>query len=135
MNKILSLSLSKQTAILSFIILILAFVSTIFCFFIGHRDIPLGILLGGTVSIIPYLLFSYKEDTLSPRRSMKFAIIIIILMSVLHIIALVLAALLTFVAKVQIFNLFATFGGIFIGLISNVIVNIIDGRRKCGQNC
>lgn len=95
-------------------------------------DIPLGILLGGISSIIPYILFSFKENKISNKRLIRYTIAIILLMSVLHIAALVLAFILTYVCHIHLFNIFATFGAIFIGVISNVIINIIDGRRKRG---
>lgn len=95
-------------------------------------DVPLGILLGGISAIIPYVILTYKEDILSPRRSMRLSIVVVIIMFLLHAGALIISALVTYVANVQLFNVFSTFGGIFIGLISNVIVNIIDGRRRNG---
>jgi hypothetical protein len=132
MKRILALSINKQTIILSLVILFFAILCTVFCFFINLWDVPLGILLGGISAIIPYVILTYKEDILSPRRSMRLSIVVVIIMFLLHAGALITSALVTYVAKVQLFNVFSTFGGIFIGLISNVIVNIIDGRRRNG---
>ena len=132
MKKFYSLSTSKKTLLIAISLLVVALCASAFCFFVGYSDIPLGIALGGTSSIIPYILFSYKEDRMSYRRSMRFTIFVIILMSVLHILALVIAAILTYVVKVNIFNIFATFGAIFIGLIANIITHVIEGRRNNG---
>lgn len=132
MRRILNLSINKQIVLLSSVITFFCFLISSFCFFINHMDIPLGILLGGISSIIPYILFSIKENKISNKRLIRYTIAIIILMSVLHIAALVLAFILTYVCHIHLFNIFATFGAIFIGVISNVIINIIDGRRKRG---
>lgn len=132
MNKISQLSISKQTVVISSIITIIAFLTSTFCFFLGWFDIPLGILFGGFISTIPYVLFAYKEDTMSPNRNIKYTIVVIIIMTLLHILALVISCVLTYIVHIKLFNVFATFGGIFIGLTSNIIANILDGRRKHG---
>ena len=122
------LSTNTQITLLAVIMVVVSFLFSSFCFFINQYDIPLGILLGGISSIIPYVLFSIKEDKMSKQRSIKYTIIIIIIMSILHVSVLVLSAVLTYVIHIKLFNLFATFGAIFIGVISNVSVNLLQGR-------
>lgn len=122
------LSTNTQITLLAVIMVVVSFLFSSFCFFINQYDIPLGILLGGISSIIPYVLFSIKEDKMSKQRSIKYTIIIIIIMSILHVSVLVLSAVLTYVMHIKLFNLFATFGAIFIGVISNVSVNLLQGR-------
>lgn len=122
------LSTNTQITLLTVIMVVVSFLFSSFCFFINQYDIPLGILLGGISSIIPYALFSIKEDKMSKQRSIKYTIIIIIIMSILHVSVLVLSAVLTYVMHIKLFNLFATFGAIFIGVISNVSVNLLQGR-------
>lgn len=122
------LSINTQITLLAVIMVVVSFLFSSFCFFINQYDIPLGILLGGISSIIPYALFSIKEDKMSKQRSIKYTIIIIIIMSILHVSVLVLSAVLTYVMHIKLFNLFATFGAIFIGVISNVSVNLLQGR-------
>ena len=132
MTKIREFSTNKKIALSATVIVTISFLISSFCFFINQYDIPLGILLGGVSSIIPYVLFSINEDGMSKRHSICYTIVIIIIMGVLHVFVLVLSAILTYVAHIKLFNLFATFGAIFIGVISNVIINIFDGRRMNG---
>ena len=123
-------SLYVKTAIISSIIVVSLFLITSFLFFIGYQDIPLGILLGGSVSSLSMYIFSIKENSPDHKFVIRLTIFFIILMSILHAGALILAGTLYYVANLHIFNLFSTFGALFIGLIVLVILNL---KQKKGE--
>ena len=129
MDKIKKLSLVKKSLLLSILITILAFVFTIPLFFFNLLEIPLGILLGGIGCIISLSLFTIKENSLDKHSLMILTIINIVLMSIIHDSCLILAGCLYYLCDLHIFNVFATFGASFIGLLSLVIISLISKKE------
>ncbi len=128
-EKLKKLSLVKKATILASLITIGAFLICIPFFFFNLHEIPLGILLGGVGCIISLSLFTIKEKSLDNHTLMIVTIINIVMMSVIHILVLLLAGLLYYLADIHLFNLYATFGASFIGLISLIIVALLTRRE------
>lgn len=130
MKKIRQLSILKQVAIYTTIATLVLFVGTSVCFWFNLMEIPLGILLGGVGSSLSFAIFTIKENSLSDRLLMKLTILCVIIMALIHISTIVLAGCLYYVADLHIFNLFATFGASFIGLIVFVTLSLIQKKGE-----
>ncbi len=123
-------SILQKTVIISSIVVVAAFVATFFLFFLGLMEIPLGILLGGGASTGAMALYLIDENSPNHKKAIRVTIVSIILSSLIHISALVLAAVLYYVANLHIFNIFATFGSIFVGQIVYIILNLFPVKEK-----
>jgi len=122
------LSILWKTTIITTLITIVVFLCFIPFNIIGQIDIAFGVLLGGASGAISFLLFSLTEKKEGTKGG-AITIVLIIVMSLLHIGVLVLSALLSYMANVKIFNIFSTFGSIFIAPITFVIVNLTDKKE------
>lgn len=125
-----SLSLTKKTVVISSAVVLFTFLLTIPLFFSGLMEIPLGILLGGGASVFSFLLFVFAENIKDIKKSMSVTIILIILMSFIHGAALVTSAILYYMFNLHIFNIFATFGSLFIGLVVHVVLSFIPEKQN-----
>lgn len=126
----LSLSLTKKTVVISLAVVLFAFVLTTPLFFNNLMEVPLGILLGGGASVLSFLLFAFAENIKDIKKSMSVTIILIILMSFIHGAALIISAALYYALNIHVFNIFATFGSLFIGLVVHVALSFIPEKQN-----
>lgn len=115
-----------KTAVLTYLVTLLGFVATSFLFTQGHMDIPLGILLGGTIfgslSLVSHFLD--KKDELD--QTSRYSIIIIIVRFVILIASIVVIALMYYKFDLKIFNLFSFIGIYTVSIIIMVIVYLTN---------
>ena len=110
--------------IISLVVILVAFAATFFLFFQNLKEIPLGILFGGSCSILSMALFLIGEHSPNHKKVIRRTIRCIVYMALIHTFALTLAGVLYYVCHLRIFNIFATFGSIFVAQIAYAIVNL-----------
>lgn len=91
-----------KTSLINAIVTICLFVVATVFFFFNLMEIPLGILLGGSVSSIMYVFFGLLEG-----RKISKTIIFIVLKSILFILFVLGLAILYYKLDIKIFNPFA----------------------------
>ena len=116
---------SIKTALLTYVITLIATLSTIFLFFQGLMDIPLGILLGGsifgTLSLISGLVEKKDED----RKTPIYSIVLIGVRFLLLIAITIVIAFMYYRWNLPIFNVFAFVGAYTVSIIIMIIVYLI----------
>lgn len=123
-KRFLSLTLYSQVVILSFVTLSILSLGFIPLFLNEFRDIPQGCILGGLVSIIPYLLLIIVSKKEEDKKSLFWTIFIIALRFVLIGGTLVLSTLMYYYYNIRIFNVFSLIFGYLIPLIWLIIINL-----------
>ena len=127
MRSFKNLDISIQAAIITFAITLIGFLATLFLFFIGMMDVPLGILLGGFVcgslSLLTYF-FGKKDDY---KQSVVYSIISIIIRFVLLIALVIIIAFMNYQWGLTIFNIFS-----FVGMYtaSTIVLAILYSINK-----
>jgi hypothetical protein len=131
MNNDFKVNLSElwKTVIISFIITIAIFILLIPLFFFNLMEVPLGLLFGGLASTFAFFLFAITEKIKDQKLSLYVTIILIVVMSLIHASALIASGVIYYNAGLHIFNIFATFGGLFIGLIVHVVL-VLKSRER-----
>ena len=116
---------SIKTAFITYAVTLIATLSTIFLFFQGMMDIPLGILLGGglfgTLSLVSGFLEKKDEDRKTPIYS-------IILIGVRFLLLIAITIVIDFMYyrwNLPIFNVFAFVGAYTVSIIIMIIVYLI----------
>ena len=116
---------SIKTALLTYALMLIATLSTIFLFFQGLMDIPLGILLGGsifgTLSLISGLVEKKDED----RKTPIYSIVLIGVRFLLLIAITIVIAFMYYRWNLPIFNVFAFVGAYTVSIIIMIIVYLI----------
>ena len=117
---------SIKTAFLTYILTLIATLSTIFLFFQGMMDIPLGILLGGgvfgTLSLVSGLLEKKDDERTTPIYS----IIMIGVRFLLLIGITIIIAFMYYRWNLPIFNVFAFVGAYTVSIVVMVIIYLIN---------
>ena len=116
---------SIKTAFLTYLFTLIATLSTLFLFFQGLMDIPLGILLGGsifgTLSLISGLVEKKDED----RKTPIYSIVLIGVRFLLLIAITIVIAFMYYRWNLPIFNVFAFVGAYTVSIIIMIIVYLI----------
>lgn len=116
---------SIKTAFLTYLLTLIATLSTLFLFFQGLMDIPLGILLGGsifgTLSLISGLVEKKDED----RKTPIYSIVLIGVRFLLLIAITIVIAFMYYRWNLPIFNVFAFVGAYTVSIIIMIIVYLI----------
>ena len=116
---------SIKTAFITYAVTLIATLSTIFLFFQGMMDIPLGILLGGglfgTLSLISGFLEKKDED----RKTPIYSIVLIGVRFLLLIAVTIVIAFMYYRWNLPIFNIFAFVGAYTVSIIIMIIVYLI----------
>ena len=136
-DKLKNLNVHHKASLLTLVITLIVFVALIELFFIqiGDRvwiDIPLGILLGGALASLFYLVqgfIDYKEDK---DNSSKFSLLLTGLRLVFFVGLMVGDAFLYYKANIKIFNIFAFVGGYSISIIALIIVTFRESKKSNG---
>ena len=119
---------SFLTAILSFIVTGVAVCVSIFCFFNGHSDIPLGFALGGVVIGGLYMLSALAERLDDKKGTMIFSIGVISLRMFILVGVSILLAFMNYRWNTPIFNLFSFIGIYTAAIVCNVIVHLVNKK-------
>ena len=116
---------SIKTAFITYLVTFVATLSTIFLFFQGMMDIPLGILLGGgvfgTLSLVSGLLEKKDDERTTPIYS----IIMIGVRFLLLIGITIIIAFMYYRWNLPIFNVFAFVGTYTVSIVVMVIIYLI----------
>ena len=115
------LNINYKTALVSSVVLCFITLAILFMFFIGLREYPQGLLLGGLVGILPYLFFGLTEPIDRRRGKITFSIIINIVRFIFILAVMFLCGYLYYDRGYHIFNMFTLMGGYFIPLVAYVV--------------
>ncbi len=116
---------SIKTAFLVYTLTLICFLATIFIFFLERMDIPLGILLGGTLCGTLSLVAGLLEKKDEENQSSKYSIIMIISRFTLLIAMTILIAFMYYKWDLKIFNVFSFIGAYLVSTIILVITYLI----------
>ena len=125
MRFFLSKNNSIKTAIITYALTLVGFISTIFLFFIEMMDIPLGILLGGGVFGSLALVSGLVEKKDEERTTPIYSIILIALRFLLLVALTIIIALMYYRWNLKIFNVFAFVGSYLASTIAMIVVYLI----------
>ena len=124
-----SLDICYKTAFISAIVLLVAVAGTTCLFFLGWREIPLGIILGCSVSIISYLLMGIVNVKAKPNK-VTGTIIITIIRFILIAAVIFMSAWFYYKLNLRLFNVFAVAGSYFIPTICLCIIWGKEGKNN-----
>ena len=97
--------------------------------FYNHLDIPLGILLGGLISIFCYLMLIHQvNNTLSYKNPRLRGVLNYLLRWLFYLLGFGISLLLNHFGY-NIFNVFCVFGGYFISKIVMIIITLINKKE------
>lgn len=116
------LNINYKTALVSSVVLCLLTLAILFMFFIGLREYPQGLLLGGLVGILPYLFFGLTEAKDKERGKFTWTIVINIVRFVFILGVMFLCGYLYYDRGYHIFNMFTLLGGYFIPLVTYTVL-------------
>ena len=116
---------SIKTALITFLITLVATLSTLFLFFKGMMDIPLGIMLGGGVYGVLSLTSGLLEKKDEERKTPIYSIILIGVRFLLLIGLTIIIAFMYYHWNLPIFNVFAFVGTYTVMTIAMVIIYLI----------
>ncbi len=119
---------SFVTAFCTFAVTLVALLASLFCFFNGHMDIPLGFVLGGVVSGGLLLLSGLGEKLDDKKNGTTFSIIVIILRMVLLVGISILIAFMNYRWNLVYFNLFTFVAMYTVSIVFTVIVHLISKK-------
>ena len=123
------LNIYHKTGILSLICGIITLILLIPLFFFNLKDVPLGIILGASFGALFYFIIGFNQRNAYSKKAMTIDIIVIILRFVLFAGALIGLALLYYLAKVRIFNIFAFAGAYLMSLLVYLILSRKEGNK------
>lgn len=123
-----NLGKNMKVALLVYLISLLGFLASIFAFFFGRMDVPLGILLGGVVIGSLHLLSDKAENKDANLGGIKYTLIMLIVRLSLIVAVSVIIALMYFRWDLKIFNIIAFIGVYTVSVIFTVTINLIDKR-------
>ena len=118
-----------KVAFISFIAVVVAYLALLFCYFIQHADIPNGLMLGGSIGVLSYLMLAVTEKRDSKNKKPVLTIIITILRYLFIAGAVVISALLQYIWGYKIFNPFIVIGGYLIPLLVYIIVTLTERKN------
>ena len=124
-----SLSSPFKTAIISLLVIIVAFLGLIFGYFIDQPGLPNGMLAGGLLGSLSYLFIGIAENHDDKKRLPILTIIITVLRFILIAALVVVSALLQFKLGYKVMNVFTVLGGYFITLIIYITISVIEKKH------
>ena len=121
------LDVHLQSSVLIISIVAIAFLASIYCFFISLAEVPLGLLLAGVITSLLRLSTHLFVNLDVRNGTVKYSVISVIIRYVVLITSVVMIGLLYYYWKVKLFNLFA-----FIGVytLDVVIFSILHIKNK-----
>ena len=118
-----------KVAFISFIAVVTAYLALIFCYFIEDPSTPNGLILGGGIGVLSYLVLALIEKRDSEKNKPVLTIIVTILRYFVIAAAIVISALLQYKWGYKIFNLFTVVGGYLIPLLVYIIVTLVERKN------
>ena len=123
------LTLLYKVSFISFIAVVVAYLGLIFCYFIEDPSTANGLILGGGMGVISYLVLALIEKRDSEKNKPVLTIIVTILRYFVIAAAIVISALLQYKWGYKIFNLFTVVGGYLIPLLVYIIVTLVERKN------
>ena len=123
------LSSSFKTALLSLLVTIVIFFGLIFGYFINQPDLPNGVLAGGILGSISYLLIGIAERIDEKKHVPLWTIIFTVIRFILIAALVVISAYLQFKLGYKVMNVFAVVGGYAISLIIYIMISLIEKKH------
>ena len=120
------LSSSFKTAVLSLLVTIVIFLGLIFGYFINQPDLPNGILAGGLLGSLSYLLIGIAERIDEKKRLPIWTIVFTIIRFILIAALVAVSAYLQFKLGYKVMNVFTVVGGYAISLIIYIVITLLD---------
>ncbi len=129
MTWFVKLSNSFKVTIISGFLTVIAFLGMVFGYFINQPGLPNGVLAGGLLGTLSYLLMGLVEKRDENRNSAVLTIIVTILRFILIGALLIVAALLEYKFNNKMLNVFAVLGGYLISLIVYLVVILLEKKH------
>ena len=121
------LSIAYKATFVSFIASIVVYLALIFAYFIDKSDIPNGLILGGGLGVLSYLLIGVVEKYDEKRQKPVLTVVVTILRYIAA--SIILSALSYYKWGYKIFNLFSLVGGYLIPLIVYIIITLVERKN------
>ena len=123
------LSNSFKTAVLSLLVTIIVFLGLIFGYFINQPDLPNGILAGGLLGSLSYLLIGIAEKIDEKKRLPIWTIVFTIIRFILIAALVAVSAYLQFKLGYKVMNVFTVVGGYAISLIIYIVITLLEKKH------
>ena len=123
------LSISFKTALISLVVIVVIFLGMVFGYFINQPDLPNGILAGGILGSLSYLLIGIAERIDETKRLPIWTIVFTIIRFILIAGLVVVSALLQFKLGYKVMNVFTVVGGYSVTLIIYIIVSLVEKKH------
>lgn len=124
------LNIYFRVTICSLILLVLFTLALTFLFFVGHLDIPLGLILGASINIISYFVLGLLEQKMKNNSKGLGSIFVTISRFVILAVFLVLSGWLYYGKQIHIFNIFAVVGGYIYPLFVLLVLTVIQKKEN-----
>ncbi|MDD3841323.1 MAG: hypothetical protein PHI75_01210 [Bacilli bacterium] len=128
-EKFNKLNIYFRVTIYSLILLVLFTIALTFLFFIGHLDIPLGLILGACINIVGYFALGLLEQKAKKNSKGIGNIIVTVSRFIILASTIVLVGWLYYKQNVQIFNIFSLVGGYLYPLIVLLILTVLQKKE------
>ena len=129
MNKFKNLANSSKVALITAALTLLAFGITSFLFAVGMMDVPLGILIGGSLCTLLSLLSGLAEKLDEQHQSTVFSIIVIAVRLSSFIILILISALMYYRWNMPYINVFSLVGIYTASTIVIAVIYILERRN------
>ena len=128
----LNLKIEYRTVVWSLLTILSLVICLIPCFFFSLMEIPQGIALGGSISVIVYLFLGLFNNQEKPKKSLVSTVVIISIKLLVIGLVLFLVGWLYYSVGFKAFNIFAVAGGYFIPLVIQII--LVRKERGSGNS-
>lgn len=118
-----------KVALLSLFAVIVVFLGLVFGYFINLQDLPNGLLAGGLLGSLSYLIIGFIERIEEKKHLLVWTVIFTIIRFLLIGGLLFLAALLQYKYGYKVMNVFTVLGGYLISLIVYIIVLVLEKKH------
>ena len=117
-----------KATFVSFIAVVVAYISLIFGYFVNKIDLPNGLILGGGIGVLSYLALAIIEKREKEKEKPVLTIIITILRYLLIAAAVVISALSQYKWGYKIINPFTVVGGYLIPLVIYLVITLVEKK-------
>ena len=117
-----------KATFVSFIAVVVAYISLIFGYFVNKIDLPNGLILGGGIGVLSYLALAIIEKREKEKEKPVLTIIITILRYLLIAAAVVISALSQYKWGYKIINPFTAVGGYLIPLVIYLVITLVEKK-------
>ena len=118
----LKLKIEYQVVVWSFLTIVGLITLAIPCFFFSLMEIPQGIALGGSVSVVIYLILGLFNNPEKAKKSLVITVVVLIVKLLVIGGILFLVGWLYYGIGFKAFNIFAVAGGYFIPMVIHLIL-------------